>query len=483
MPTVQISIEPGQGALVRSTTAFVALTLIMLAGISASAQFDQSRAVSTHYQSAADLEKKGQIDDAIAEYREAIKETPYHADSHYNLGRLLAAKGNHQGARAEFLQAVQLRPSDPDYHNNLGLELKNAGDLEGAALQYREALRLDPSRPEAHLNLGNLFYLQGKLDAAEKEYRVALKLNPENAAAHMSLGNVLDDGGQLDGAVTEYKEAIRLEPGNANAHYNLAIALAKKRDPATIPELRRAMELAPAWPVPRVQLVKLLKKTDQKEAIDACHAPEPAASDPDLRRLCAEIVATQPAQPASTTAYPSQITLGGFSGPTNGSLSEHPVSSSRADGNGESGRTSASLFAKGSGFFLQRDYRDAATYYQQALDLEKKKPMLSNEYWHVLVDNLAMAYGIPGDLTRSKEILEYGLAKDPTYPNFYYTLACVYAEMGDLDHTLSNLKTAFHYRQNLIAGEHMPDPRTDDSFQRFKNNERFQKLIASLPTN
>jgi len=44
--------------------------------------------------------------------------------------------------------------------------------------------------------------------------------------------------------------------------------------------------------------------------------------------------------------------------------------------------------------------------------------MLSNEYWHVLVDNLAMAYGIPGDLTRSKEILEYGLAKDPTYPNF-----------------------------------------------------------------
>src|SRR5216683_1413833 len=256
----------------------------MLAAISASAQLDQSRAVSAHYQSAVDLEKKSRIDDAIAGYRAAIKETPYHADSHYNLGRLLAAKGNHQGARAEFLQAVQLRPNDPDYHNNLGLELKNAGDLEGAALQYREALRLDPSRPEAHLNLGNLFYLQRKLDAADKEYRVALKLNPENAVAHMSLGNVLDDGGHLEGAIAEYKEAIRLEPGNANAHYNLAIALAKKRDPATIPELRRAMELAPAWPVPRVHLVKLLKETDPKGAIDACHASEPASSDPDLRQ-------------------------------------------------------------------------------------------------------------------------------------------------------------------------------------------------------
>jgi len=467
---------------VRSTAVFVAL--IMLAAISASAQLDQSRAVSAHFQSAVDLEKEGRVDAAIAEYREAIKETPYHADSHYNLGRLLAAKGDHQGARAEFLQAIQLRPNDPDYHNNLGLELKNAGDLEGAARQYGDALKLDPSRPEAHLNLGNLFYLQRKLDAAEKEYRAALKLKPENAAAHMSLGNVLDDGGQLDGAIAEYKEAIRLESGNANAHYNLAITLAKKHDPATIPELRRAMELAPAWPVPRVQLVKLLKKTDPKEAIDACHAPEPAASDPDLRQLCAEMVGRQnPAQPASATEYPSKITLGGFSGPANASSSQRPLSSSSEEGNGESGQTSASLFAKGSRSFLQRDYRDAATYYQRALDLEKKKPMLSNEHWHVLVDNLAMAYGIPGDLTRSKKILEYGLAKDPTYPNFYYTLACVYAEMGDLDHTLSSLKAAFDYRQNLIAGEQMPDPRTDDSFQRFKNNERFQQLIASLPTN
>src|SRR5258708_39457991 len=188
--------------------------------------------------------------------------------------------------------------------------MKNAEDLEGAALQYREALRLDPSRPEAHLNLGNLFYLQRKLDAADNEYRVALKLNPENAVAHMSLGNVLDDGGHLEGAIAEYKEAIRLEPGNANAHYNLAMALAKKRDPRSTPELRRAMELAPAWPVPRVQLVKLLKETDPKEAIDACHASEPAASDPDLRRLSPGMLGRHPAQAASAAADPSRITPG-----------------------------------------------------------------------------------------------------------------------------------------------------------------------------
>jgi tetratricopeptide (TPR) repeat protein len=147
----------------------------------------------------------------------------------------------------------------------------------------------------------------------------------------------------------------------------------------------------------------------------------------------------------------------------------------------QSAPTSKDLFGKGSLFFLRGDYGNAAIYYQQALDLEKKKPQLPPNQWHVLVDNLAMAYGIPGNLKRSKETLEYGLSKDPTYPNFYYTLACVYAEMNDLDQALSNLRTAFKYRENLIPGERMPDPRKDDSFKRFKNDERFQKLMASLP--
>ncbi len=66
----------------------------MLAAISASAQLDQSQAVSTHYQSAVDLEKKSRVDDAIAEYRKAINETPYHADSHYNLGTTRAHAQN-----------------------------------------------------------------------------------------------------------------------------------------------------------------------------------------------------------------------------------------------------------------------------------------------------------------------------------------------------------------------------------------------------
>ena len=57
---------------------------------------------------------------------------------------------------------------------------------------------------------------------------------------------------------------------------------------------------------------------------------------------------------------------------------------------------------------------------------------LDKTLWYVLIDNLGMSYGITGDLQEAKETFDYGVSKDPTYPLFYYNLACTYAEMNDV---------------------------------------------------
>ncbi len=98
----------------------------------------------------------------------------------------------------------------------------------------------------------------------------------------------------------------------------------------------------------------------------------------------------------------------------------------------------------------------------------------------MLVDNLGMAYGITGDLNKAKETFDYGVSQDRSYPMFYYNLACTYAEMDNLDDAMANLKTAFENKQNAIPGEGMPDPRQDDSFQRFLKNKKFRDLVDSL---
>jgi hypothetical protein len=91
-----------------------------------------------------------------------------------------------------------------------------------------------------------------------------------------------------------------------------------------------------------------------------------------------------------------------------------------------------------------------------------------------------MAYGMTGDLKGARETFEYGVSKDSKYPLFLYNLACTHAEMGDLDRTITYLKRSFELRNNLNAGEKMPDPRQDDSFKPFIRDSRFLTASAEV---
>ncbi len=138
------------------------------------------------------------------------------------------------------------------------------------------------------------------------------------------------------------------------------------------------------------------------------------------------------------------------------------------------------LVGSGSRYYLQQSYKEAIPPYQQALNLEKKRRTLEKDLWRVLVDNLGMAYGITGDLVRAEETFRYGAFEDPTYPMFWYNLACVYGERNDLDTAAEYLKKAFSYKANVIPGEKIPDPRGDDSFRRFLASPKFQALMKTL---
>jgi len=107
------------------------------------------------------------------------------------------------------------------------------------------------------------------------------------------------------------------------------------------------------------------------------------------------------------------------------------------------GGNASQFFADGSQAFLQGRYSAAIGPYQQALDLEKKQPTLDQTLTRVLIDNLGMAYGITGDLVKATEVFNYGVSKDPTYPMFYYNIACVYGEKHDMANVISYLQKAF----------------------------------------
>jgi len=143
-------------------------------------------------------------------------------------------------------------------------------------------------------------------------------------------------------------------------------------------------------------------------------------------------------------------------------------------------KTSMDYLRLGSAAYIEGDYEKAIPPYQKALDLEKQQRRLKKKFWIVLVDNFAMAYGITGDIKSSMSVLEYGIAQEPTYPLFYYNVACGYGELGDEDNAIKWLRPAFKYKANMLKGEQLPDPMGDSSFERFRDSEKFKKAIAEI---
>ncbi|MGA2376107.1 MAG: tetratricopeptide repeat protein [Candidatus Sulfotelmatobacter sp.] len=141
---------------------------------------------------------------------------------------------------------------------------------------------------------------------------------------------------------------------------------------------------------------------------------------------------------------------------------------------------SSYYFGEGGKFFLQQNYSEAANSYERALDMEKRKRTLSKDYFRVLVDNLGMSYGISGDLPQAEATFEYGLTQDPEYPMFFYNLACTYGEMDKMNDALTQLRLAYKYEANMIAGETIPDPLKDDSFRHFVDKEEFVKAVREM---
>jgi tetratricopeptide (TPR) repeat protein len=135
--------------------------------------------------------KKGQTDDAIREFQEALRLKPDFADAHNNLGAALGQKGQTDEAIRQFQEALRLRPDQADAHNNLGVVLHKKGQGDEAIRQFEEAIRLKPDHVDAHNNLGIAFYQQGRAAEAVGQFQEALRLKPDYADARRNLDVVL----------------------------------------------------------------------------------------------------------------------------------------------------------------------------------------------------------------------------------------------------------------------------------------------------
>src|SRR4051812_17100953 len=193
----------------------------------------------------------GQLDEAIAEFRESLRLNRDSAPTQYNLGFALSARGRRDEAIAAFEEALRIDPDYAQAHNNLGALLQLAGQSDAALEHYRRAAALRPDNVEAHTNLGQLLSNRGRIVEAVAQFTAALGLNADNLQALGGLAWIRAT--TADPAVRDAAEAIRLaeRADRAGGHQDVtaidalaaAYAAAGRYDEA-VATARRGLSLA-----------------------------------------------------------------------------------------------------------------------------------------------------------------------------------------------------------------------------------------------
>jgi protein O-GlcNAc transferase len=195
-----------------------------------------------------DLMGKGQLEDAVENYRRVLEIKHDNAEAHCNMGLALQGLGRLDQALASYNRALEIKPDLAEAHNNLGNTLKDSGQLQGALDSYRHALKIKPGFAMAYNGLGAVLIDLGQLEEAAENFRRALRVEPRLAEALNNLGLVLHDLGQLENALESYRHALKIKPDFAEAHNSLSVTLQNlgQFDSAEA-GFRRALEIKPDY--------------------------------------------------------------------------------------------------------------------------------------------------------------------------------------------------------------------------------------------
>jgi tetratricopeptide (TPR) repeat protein len=190
--------------------------------------------------------KKKLLDSAIEEFKLALSIKPDYADAHHNLGVAYEEKGLTQQAVEEFQKAQRTGHNVVDIYHKMGTINFNRGLLDEAVVQFKRVLKLNPDYALSHYYLGKIWLKKGQIDQAIAEYQEAIRAKPDFDEAYLDLGNIYFDQSLYEKAATQYRRAAEINPKSPKGHSNLGIVYEKQgRYSEAIAEFNKVLSLRP----------------------------------------------------------------------------------------------------------------------------------------------------------------------------------------------------------------------------------------------
>ena len=362
--------------------------------------------------------EKGELLEAEAKFRHAIRLQPNSPVAQHLLGVILDKEGNTEEAIVAYQRAVELNPGDLNARQNLARlkppempvaqtssPLSSTGNTGGIMStdddpakisefekyihdnQYKEVEPLLASYVKDHPDsswgwyaLGYCQFAQKKLGESIQSLARSLSLNVKNADSHKILGRDLMAIGRFDAAQTEFEQAIRFAPNSSESHYDLG----------------KLFSLQDNWIAARKEFEETLRlEPSYIEAIDSLGFAQEALGD----------------DAAAVQTYQQAIALN----------EEH-------HGKFVAAHVNLSAFYNRTG-----DPAKALDYAQKALELDGK----SDSAWF----QKARAEERQGQLQAAADSLNSAVALNPRSSSYYYVLSGIYRRLGKLDESKKALES------------------------------------------
>jgi Tfp pilus assembly protein PilF len=177
------------------------------------------------------------------------------ADMQIALGRVAEQRGDLDEAMAAYLDALKRDKHRADAYQRIAVLYDRQGNFRQSGEMYRMALAADPGNPEIYCDMGYSLFLQRRWAESEQNFRQVIVLRPNHARAHNNLGLLLAYNHRDEEALAEYRKAGNNE---AEALSNLAVTqtIAGRLDEAR-EQYQRIISIDESSPIARSRLKEL----------------------------------------------------------------------------------------------------------------------------------------------------------------------------------------------------------------------------------
>ncbi|MFW6108171.1 MAG: tetratricopeptide repeat protein [bacterium] len=183
------------------------------------------------------------------------------------LAQLDLLEGNLDSALARYREAVDKNPDSVPDRMGLGHALRRKGQIGEALQQYKQVLAVDSTNSTALLALAQIYRATGRLDLALDTCEQAKKISPSAPQVRFEMAAIQRAREQYDEAIAEYKAVLKDKPNHLRARVAIAETRFHSGDHSTAITMLTDLlgQQSTAVPAVRASLVSFYKRLGETD--------------------------------------------------------------------------------------------------------------------------------------------------------------------------------------------------------------------------